>query len=266
MIEVKPTKGCYNLTRTSKKTASKKNSVLLVEETSIKMDIDVVLTLIDSEIPKFTGTTLKNVAEASRDPFRVLISCIISLRTKDEVTSKAAKRLFEQADTPEKMANLPSEKIAELIYPAGFYKTKAENIKELSKELVAKYHSIVPKTIEELLIFKGVGRKTANLVVTLGYNLPGICVDTHVTRITQRIGYVPVKKYDEDNAPIFHSPDEVEMFLRKHLPKKWWIPVNDMLVTFGQNVCVPVSPKCSTCILNNNEYFQCPKIGVTKHR
>lgn len=253
------------MTTRSKKSTSKKKPILL-SETATKVDIDKVLALIESKVHEFKSTTLKTVAEESKDPFRILIGCIISLRTKDEVTNQATTRLFEQANTPEKIANLTSEKIAELIYPAGFYKTKAENIKLLSRELVDKYHSVVPKTIDELLAFKGVGRKTANLVITLGYNLPGICVDTHVARIMHRIGFVPIKKYDENNLPVFHAPDEVEMFLREHLPKKWWIPVNDLLVTFGQNICVPVSPKCSNCIINNNELFQCPKIGIVKHR
>ncbi|HKZ42215.1 MAG TPA: hypothetical protein VJ044_14730, partial [Candidatus Hodarchaeales archaeon] len=121
--------------------------------------------------------------------------------------------------------------------------------------------SRVPNTIEELLQFRGVGRKTANLVVTLGYGLPGICVDTHVARIMHRIGFVPQKKIDDDGNPVFHSPDEVEVILRQRLPEKWWIPVNDLLVTFGQNVCLPVSPKCSDC-----EVPECPRIGVGKHR
>lgn len=226
------------------------------------IDINLILSIIETEINKFRVTTLKSVAEETKDPFRILIGCIISLRTKDEVTHEASNRLFDVADTPLKMSKLEPEIIEKLIYPAGFYRNKSKQIKEIATLLVEDYNSRVPNEIDQLVSFKGVGRKTANLVVTLGYNLPGICVDTHVARITHRLGYIEPKKIDDKGKLVFHSPDEVEMKLRKTLPKKWWIPINDLLVTWGQNVCKPISPICSTC--NINKY--CNKIGVEKSR
>jgi endonuclease-3 len=191
------------------------------------------------------------VAECNGSPFKVLVSCIISLRTKDEVTALASARLFTVADTPEKMIEMTEEEIAAIIYPAGFYRNKASQIREISRRLVDEYDSRVPDDIDGLLAFKGVGRKTANLVVTLGFGKPGICVDTHVHRICNRWGYVSTK-----------TPEETEMVLRSKLPVEYWIEINDLLVAFGQNHCLPVSPLCTSCRLN----VQCPKIGVLKHR
>ncbi|MDP6115399.1 MAG: endonuclease III, partial [Planctomycetota bacterium] len=185
------------------------------------------------------------------DPFRVLISCIISLRTKDEVTSAASRRLFARADTPRKMLKLEEDQIADLIYPAGFYRNKAASIRAICEVLITEHKGKVPDTIDELVKLKGVGRKTANLVVTMGFNKPGICVDIHVHRISNRWGYIET-----------NSPDESETALRGSLPRRHWISYNDLLVTFGQNVCVPVSPKCTQCPLEE----LCPKVGVGKHR
>ncbi len=184
-------------------------------------------------------------------PFRVLVSCLISLRTKDEVTGPATERLFNLADTPARMAALPAEKIAATIYPAGFYNRKGETIRQVSQRLAAEYDSVVPDTIEELVKLKGVGRKTANLVVTVGHGKPGICVDTHVHRIANRWGYVSTK-----------TPDATEMALRGKLPAKYWIPINSLLVVFGRNRCKPTSPLCSDCPLSN----LCPRLGVTHSR
>ena len=155
------------------------------------------------------------------------------------------------APTPEDMSNLEVDEIEKLIYPAGFYKNKSAQIKTISTQLVNDYNSIVPDSIEELLKFKGVGRKTANLVVTLGYKKLGICVDTHVHRISNRLGYVSTK-----------TPDETEMALREKLPQKHWLTINDLLVAFGQNHCFPVSPRCTTCKLTDI----CPKTEVKKYR
>lgn len=191
------------------------------------------------------------VAATSHNPFKVLVSCIISLRTKDEVTALASARLFARADTPEAMRKVPVEEIAGLIYPAGFYRNKAAQIQEISKQLVSGYGGRVPEEIDELLTFKGVGRKTANLVVTLGFGQPGICVDTHVHRICNRWGYVFTK-----------TPEATEMALRAKLPPEYWIEINDMLVAFGQNHCYPVSPRCSSCRL----VALCLRTGVDKFR
>lgn len=184
-------------------------------------------------------------------PFRVLISCLISLRTKDEVTGPATERLLGLADTPERMAALPVEDIAGAIYPAGFYNRKAETIRQVSRRLVDDFTGRVPDTVEELLSLKGVGRKTANLVVTVGHGLPGICVDTHVHRIFNRWGYVDTT-----------DPDRTEAALREKLPRGWWIPVNSMLVVFGRKRCKPVSPHCSDCPL----LADCPRQEVDRSR
>ena len=185
------------------------------------------------------------------DPYRILIATILSLRTKDATTEEASKRLFSLADTAQKMIKADIADIEKAIFPVGFYKRKAVNIYEISKLLLDKYEGIVPDDIDELLSFKGVGRKTANLVVTLGYGKLGICVDTHVHRISNRLGLVKTK-----------NPHETEFALRKLLPKKYWIVYNDVFVTWGQNVCVPISPFCSRCAI----YKYCERVGVERSR
>jgi endonuclease-3 len=190
-------------------------------------------------------------AETSHDPFKILISTILSLRTLDTTTAKVSKRLFEIADNPHDMLKLDVKEVEKAIYPVGFYKTKARTILHICRELVEKYGSRVPDGLDELLKLKGVGRKTANLVVTLGYGGPGICVDTHVHRISNRLGYIKTK-----------TPYETEMALREKLPKKYWIEYNDILVAFGQHLCRPISPKCSMCPIEN----YCDKVGVEKSR
>ncbi len=186
-----------------------------------------------------------------RDPFKVLISCILSLRTQDRTTEAASRRLFRIARTPAALAKIPAEKIEKAIYPVGFYRVKAERIKEMSGEIAGKYRGRVPDTIEELLKLKGVGRKTANLVVTQGYNRDGICVDTHVPRITNRWGLVRTK-----------NPTQTEFALREVLPRKYWKQINGCLVAFGQGICKPISPLCSQCGVKQ----VCAKIGVGKSR
>ncbi|MDP6359643.1 MAG: endonuclease III [Planctomycetota bacterium] len=214
------------------------------------IDINLFLRRVRSEVKKHKTPAVTEVAK-KRDPFRVLISCIISLRTKDEVTSAASRRLFARADTPRKMLKLEEDEIAGLIYPAGFYRNKAASIRAICEVLITEHEGKVPDTIDELVNLKGVGRKTANLVVTMGFNKPGICVDIHVHRISNRWGYIET-----------NTPDESETALRESLPRRHWISYNDLLVTFGQNVCVPVSPKCTQCPLEE----LCPKVGVGKHR
>ncbi len=208
--------------------------------------IDKIVPILKREIRKFNVTTLTQISRKN-DPFFVLISCLLSLRTKDETTAKASERLFSIAPTAKKLSALPGKSIEKLIYPVGFYKTKAKRIKDIAKLLVEKYDSKVPDTIDELLKFHGVGRKTANIVVTIGFNKPGVAVDTHVHRISNRLGYVKTK-----------TPEETEFALRKKLPKKHWIVYNDLLVTWGQNVCKPVSPLCSKCAIRQ----YCNRIGV----
>ena len=194
---------------------------------------------------------MTEMAGFSHDPYQVLIACLLSLRTKDETTGPAARRLFALADTPEQMVILTPAQVKKAIYPVGFYKTKARTVLDISQILIDKYESRVPDEIDELLLFKGVGRKTANLVVTLGFQKPGICVDTHVHRISNRWGYVETK-----------NPEETEMALRAILPKRFWIGYNDHLVAFGQTLCHPTSPKCSLCPIER----YCEKIDVKRSR
>jgi endonuclease-3 len=201
--------------------------------------------------PTWRVTALAEVAAHWHDPFRVLVACLLSLRTKDETTGPAAARLFALADTPEGLRRLSPRAIERAIYPVGFYRTKARVLRDISRDLIARFGGAVPDDIDALLTLKGVGRKTANLVVTQGFNKPGICVDVHVHRISNRWGYVRTR-----------TPEETEMALRRRLPRRYWIGYNDLLVTFGQNVCTPVSPRCSTCPVSG----LCRRVGVTSAR
>lgn len=195
--------------------------------------------------------SVSDLARRDRDPFRILISTIISLRTKDDVTEAASERLFRLADTPRALARLDVRRIARAIFPAGFYRTKARTVRDVARRLEVEFNGRVPDTIDELLTFKGVGRKTAALVVSLGYHKPAVCVDTHVHRISNRLGWVKTK-----------TPDETEQALMRAVAKRYWIGINETMVGFGQQVCVPVSPKCSACPLQRS----CPKLGVTRSR
>lgn len=185
------------------------------------------------------------------DPFRTLIGCILSLRTRDETTVEAVPRLFARAAAPRAMLELGERAIADLIYPVGFYRTKAAVIAGICRELIDRFGGRVPDTIDELLTLKGVGRKTANLVVTQAYRKPGICVDTHVHRISNRWGLVRTR-----------APDETEAALRATLPRRYWIEYNSLLVAFGQTLCQPLSPWCSRCPVAH----LCPRIGVSRAR
>ncbi|HXG04470.1 MAG TPA: endonuclease III [Candidatus Binatia bacterium] len=200
---------------------------------------------------RWNPTALAVVAERSRDPFRVLIACLLSLRTQDTTTGPAAARLFALADTPAAMLRLSTRRIERAIYPVGFYRTKARVIRRICCLLLERFGGRVPDDLDTLLTLPGVGRKTANLVVTLGYGKPGICVDTHVHRISNRLGYVRTR-----------TPEETETALRARLPARYWIGYNDLLVAFGQNVCTPVSPRCSICPVRG----WCRRVGVTVSR
>lgn len=177
-----------------------------------------------------------NLMETFHNPYLVLIACILSLRTNDKTTYPATLRMLELAKTPQEMAKVSEEDLANAIYPVGFYKNKAKQIIELSKTIVEKLDGKVPDTIENLTKFNGVGRKTANLVLAKGFGIPAICVDVHVHRIFNRIGYVNTK-----------TPDETEFALREKLPQKYWLDINTLMVTHGQNVCKPTKPKCNEC-------------------
>lgn len=214
-------------------------------------DIDQVISILKEQATRWNTPAVSNLAESTKDPFKVLISTILSSRTKDETTAKATERLFSLAHTPAGFLRIDEEDITKAIYPVGFYRNKARIILQVCKDLVDKYNSQVPDEIEELLKLKGVGRKTANLVVTLGFNKPGICVDTHVHRISNRLGYISTK-----------TPEETEKALKDKLPKKYWIIYNDVMVIHGQNICKPISPLCSQCKIEK----YCQKVGVTRHR
>jgi endonuclease III len=213
-------------------------------------EVSKVISILKKEYKNFREPIVTEISMTGK-PFLVLISTVLSLRTKDETTAKASYRLFDLADTPEKMVKLSLAKIEKTIYPVGFYKTKAKSIIEICKKLISEYDSKVPSDIDKLLEFKGVGRKTANLVMTLGFGKLGICVDVHVHRISNRLGYIKTR-----------NPEETEFALRDKLPKKYWIVYNDLLVAYGQNLCTPVSPHCSKCKVNP----YCKRIGVEKSR
>ncbi len=195
--------------------------------------------------------SVSDIALMNGSPYRILISTVISLRTKDKVTLEASLRLFERAPDPAAMIKLSSGEIEKLIYPAGFYRRKAVQILEISRILINEHGGEVPKTVEQLVELPGVGRKTANLTLGLGYGIPALCVDTHVHRIANRLGWVNTK-----------TPEKTETALTAILPEKFWIEINELLVIYGQTVCTPQSPRCSICSFAGG----CPKTGVDKHR
>ena len=211
-------------------------------------NIDVVLRTLKRLVRQWDEPV---VGRYRSDPFTTLISCLLSLRTKGETTRGASERLFRLARTPRQMLGLSLRQIERAIYPVGFYRTKARTLRTVCQTLRDRYQGHVPDTLEELLTIKGVGRKTANLVVTLAFRKDGICVDTHVHRISNRWGYVKTK-----------TPEETEFALRRKLPPKHWLIYNDLLVAFGQHLCHPTSPWCSRCPLAG----PCAKVGVTRSR
>ncbi|MDP8212870.1 MAG: endonuclease III [Candidatus Zapsychrus exili] len=214
-------------------------------------NISQVIKLLKREVKELPDPSVTLVGKKWKDPFKVLISCILSLRTKDETTLPASIRLFKIAGNVKDMLKLSQSKIEKTIFPVGFYKTKAKNILGIAKRLIDEFECKVPDDLDVLLTFKGVGRKTANLVLTEGFGKLGICVDTHVHRISNRFGYVKTK-----------TPEKTEGVLRNCLPKKHWIGYNALLVLWGQNVCRPVSPICSKCTLSK----MCFKAGVDVSR
>ena len=214
-------------------------------------NIDLVVGRLKKALKGLPDPSVTMVGKKWKSPYLVLVSCILSLRTKDETTLPASERLFRLAHTPQSMAKLKPKAIEKAIFPVGFYRTKARTIIEISKDILKRFDGNVPDELETLLTLKGVGRKTANLVLTEGFGKLGVCVDTHVHRISNRFGYVDTK-----------TPEETEMALRKKLPKKHWIQYNALLVCWGQNICKPVSPLCSQCPIND----LCPQKAVTLKR
>ena len=200
---------------------------------------------------KWQAPIITFIATRGASPFEILVSTILSLRTKDEVTAEASRRLLAQAYTPEQILKLGENKISRLIYPVGFYPTKAKRLIQISQILIDQYNGQVPANLDEMLKLPGVGRKTANLVLVEGFKMDAICVDTHVHRISNRIGYVQTK-----------APEQTEFALRKKLPRKHWIHYNELLVAFGQVLCRPISPFCSKCPV----VHMCSCIGVKRSR
>ncbi len=213
-------------------------------------NISAVLKILRRETKKYRQPIVSLIANRSgKDPFLILISCILSLRTQDRTTAAATERLFALASTPRTILKLSKKQIERAIYPVGFFRVKAGTIKAISEDLINRFKGKVPDTLDSLLSLKGVGRKTANLVLTEAFNKLGICVDTHVYRISNRLGLARTK-----------SPEETEFALRKILPKIYWKEFNYLLVTYGQNLCKPVNPLCSLCKINS----YCLKLGVKK--
>lgn len=214
-------------------------------------NMNEILSILKRQYIKYKEPIVSRMVEDKASPYMVLVSTMISLRTKDDVTEQASYRLFEKANNPKSMLKMKQKEIEQLIFPAGFYRNKAKAILDTSRMIMELYNGLVPDKLDDLLLLPGVGRKTANLVLALSFGKPAICVDTHVHRISNRMGFVSTK-----------NPTETEFALMELLPKKWWLIYNDMLVTWGQNVCSPVSPKCSQCAIEH----LCPRIDVKKSR
>ncbi len=217
------------------------------------MAVNIVkfLTLLEKEVKTYKVPVVDLIAVQTKDPFKVLVATILSARTKDEVTAKASERLFAEADTVQELAKLDEARLQKLVFPVGFYKNKARYLVALPGVLTRDFSGNVPQSMDELLTLPGVGRKTANLVLAQAFSVPAICVDTHVHRIMNIWGYVETK-----------NPQQTEMALREKLPEKYWIPVNSLLVAFGQGTCRPVSPHCDRCLLAAD----CPQKGVVPRK
>lgn len=214
--------------------------------------IPIILDLLRKATTQMTPPMSSSIIELyGKDPFLILISCLLSLRARDVITLPVSKQLFSLARTPEELSALPLEKLETIFYPLGFYRKKARLVKEVSVDLLKRFNGKVPATMEELLSIKGVGRKTANLVLGYAFDVPSICVDTHVHRVSNRLGIVATR-----------TTEQTEYALQKIVPQQYWTELNTLLVVWGQNICVPLSPFCSKCVLNP----LCPKIGVTKRR
>jgi endonuclease III len=216
-----------------------------------KVDIDKVYRILRKHVINYRVPVADLVEIQTRDPFKVLVATILSARTNDKTTSIATRKLFSKVKKISDLERLSLKEIENLIYPAGFYRNKAKYLKELPLVLVEQFGNKIPDNVDDLVKIPGVGRKTANLVVAVGFRKPAICVDTHVHRIMNRLGYIRTK-----------TPFETERILREKLPKKYWKTINTILVTFGQNICRPVSPYCSMC--PTNKY--CNKMGVNNNR
>jgi len=216
-----------------------------------KVNINKVVKVLKKEVKAYDVPIVELIEIQTKDPFKVLVTTILSARTKDETTAAAVRKLFKVVKKPKDFDKLTQVQLEKIIYPVGFYRNKAKHLKELPGVMEELYSGKVPDTVEELVHLPGVGRKTANLVVAVAHTKPAICVDIHVHRICNRLGYVKTK-----------TPHQTEMVLREKLAKKYWMTFNTILVMFGQNLCRPISPKCSICPI----YGECNRVGVTKSR
>ena len=221
------------------------------DQSLTKIPIVKILTILAKEVEKYDTPVAELVKVQTQDPFKILVATIMSSRTNDKTTAKVAKQLFIKINKPQDFHLYSQQQIEQMIYPIGFYKNKARYLKQLPTVLQQRFKGRIPQTIEELLELPGVGRKTANLVVSVAFDKPGICVDVHVHRIVNRIGYIKTK-----------DPLETEMKLRKILPQRYWKRVNRVLVAYGQNLCTPLRPFCSRCKISR----YCKKINVKKAR
>ena len=215
-------------------------------------NIDKIIKLLKKEVKNFENPVVSKIGEIQKDPFKVLISCILSLRTQDKTTGPISLKLFEVASTPQKLAKMPLSKIQKIIRPVNYYITKSKRIKEIAKTLIKKYDGKVPNNFEELMKLKGVGKKTAAITMVYGHRKADyIPVDVHVHVISNRLGWIKTKNAEQ-------TMDE----LMKIIPKKYWHDLNDLLVLHGQNVCLTSSPFCSKCSIRK----YCPRVGVVRSR
>ena len=210
-------------------------------------NIDKIYKILEQEFTKYKAPIIDLIEMQTKDPFKILVGTILSARTKDKTTAEVTDRLFSVINKPVDFKKYSIEEIEEMIYPVGFFRNKAKQLKKLPEVLKNRFNNQIPDEIDELVQLPGVGRKTANLIRAIDFKKPAICVDTHVHRISNRLGYVKTK-----------SPLETEMALRKKLPKKYWINYNSYLVAFGQNHCTPRNPKCNSCLI----YNECERVGV----
>ncbi|MFC1894764.1 endonuclease III domain-containing protein, partial [Candidatus Dependentiae bacterium] len=216
------------------------------------MKIKKIINVLSQKMYGFEPTLIEKIISSyEKDPFIILICCLLSLRSKDTVTIHVCKELLEKATTPQEILKLSTDELEKITYKIGFYKNKSKVLHKVSRELLNKYCGKVPKNAEDLLNLPGVGRKTANLVLGMAYNISAICVDIHVHRISNRLGVVKTK-----------TPEESEPALQKIVPKKYWIELNNLFVRWGQNICTPTSPKCSKCAIKKF----CNRIGIKKSR
>jgi endonuclease-3 len=216
-----------------------------------RFDIDRFLAILAEHYPRWQAPVITLIAQRGASPFEILVSTLLSLRTKDQVTAAASRRLLAEAATPQEILAMDAQAIGRLIFPVGFWKTKAERLREISALLIQRHGGQVPASLDALLALPGVGRKTANLVLVEGFAMDGICVDTHVHRISNRVGYVRTR-----------TPEQTEMRLRRKLPRRYWVRYNEILVAFGQVICQPVSPWCSRCPVAE----LCHRVGVKRSR